>query len=104
MNIPEILNSKYLKLCKYYKGEKNNPYKPSSLEGKFWHGEMMFCTTVHDPEKWVKDAKEIRSRLSQDKLAFANQFSDEQFAMIIFTEELFLKWCPYDDTEWIFQY
>lgn len=90
--------------CKYYKGEKNNPYEPGSLEGKFWHGEMMFCTTVHDPEKWVKDAKEIRSRLSQDKLAFANQFSDEQFAMIIFTEQLFLKWCPYDDTEWIFQY
>ena len=29
MNIPEILNSKYLKLCKYYKGEKNNPYKES---------------------------------------------------------------------------
>lgn len=67
-----------------------NPYEPGSLKGKFWHGEMMFYRIVDNPLEWVERGKEIKSKLPPEKLAFANQFSDEQFAIILFTEQLFL--------------
>lgn len=77
------------------------------MEANFWHGEMMFASTVKDENFWLKNAGLVVARLNQNdqkKLANAKYYSIEQFAVILYIETLFGKGNPYDSLEWIYKY
>ena len=93
---------------KYFDGEKDCPAEiAKSVKGKFWHGESMFENTNQPIAYWVEIAKVVISDLERtNKVRFdqASKYTIEQFAVILYIEELFTKWNPYDNMEWIFEY
>ena len=93
---------------KYYRGEKDCPNDwKNTNKGKFWHGESMFENTNQPIADWVENAKFVISDLERtDKVKFdqASKYTIEQFAVILYIEELFTKWNPYDNMKWIFEY
>lgn len=93
---------------KYYKGEINCPEQFNDDErGKFWHGEKMFSRTVQSQNEWIKYAKITLGNLHESdraKYNIASKYTEEQFAIILYIEDLFTKWCPYDDMLWIYKY
>ncbi len=96
---------KAVDLCKYFNGELEMPPKwKHKVKGNFWYGEMMFCKGHLNIEKLTKDAEQLKKKLKGEKLSFANQFTSEQFALIIYIETLYGKWNPYDSLEWILDY
>lgn len=95
----------YRRYCKYYHGETMCPLSmKDTISAKFWQGEMMFIVNHQDMETWKQKAKCVKEKLTPDKLQFISQYSEEQFAIILYIEELYSKWCPYDNLEWIYQY
>ena len=94
-----------LKHCKYYQGETECPKQfQNTIAAKFWHGEMMFIVHQLDLNHWKQIAMHTKENLNEDQLQFISQYSEEQFAIILYIEELYSKWCPYDNLEWIYQY
>ena len=94
-----------LKYCRYYAGETQCPEDlKNTVNEKFWYGEMMFCEGNHNLNEWMKTAEEIYNNLPKEKKAFADKYSKETFAIIIYIETLFSKWCPYDSLDWIYEY
>lgn len=95
----------YASLCKYYHGEKACPKEwENDIKGKFWHGEMMFCTNHISIEDWKKEVQKIIKKLKGNKLRLAESMPISQFGMVLYIETLYGKWCPYDDLSWIFEY
>ena len=95
----------YLKLCKYYHGEETYPEEwENTVKAKFWHGERMFVRGRLDIKEWTNRAIDLKVKLTGEKLESANKYSDAQFGLILYINELFAKWCPYDDLDWIFEY
>lgn len=94
-----------LSLCKYYHGEKECPevYREKPM-CDFWHGEKMFVESNVNLEKWVNYGIETLKELPQDKKQIALNYSPESFAIILYIEMLYSKWCPYDTMEWIYKY
>lgn len=93
---------------KYFNGEKDCPAEiAKTIDGKFWHGEFMFENTKQPIADWIENAKSILANLERSdatKFERASKYSTEQFAVILYIEELFSKWNPYDDMEWIYEY
>ena len=101
---PALLQE-YASLCKYYHGELSCPKEwENDIKGKFWHGEMMFCTNHINMDMWAEQAQEVIVRLKGKKLKFAKSMSLHQFGLVLYIETLFSKWCPYDDLSWIYEY
>lgn len=101
-----ILDSEhYASLCKYYQGELSCPEEwENNIKGKFWYGEMMFCTNHISIDEFTQMAQRVIKELKGDKLRFAQSMPISQFGMVLYIELLFGKWCPYDDLSWIFDY
>ena len=96
---------RYTKSCKYFNGEIKVPEKwKDSFQGKCWHGEMMFMTSLSDFKPWEDMAATWLKDLTGEKKASFEKYSDQQRAIICYIETLFTKWCPYDDMNWIFEY
>ena len=76
----------------------------TTSRGKFWHGEMMFCTNHINMDVWAEQAQEVIKKLKGKKLKFAKSMPLHQIALVLYIETLFSKWCPYDDMSWIFEY
>ena len=92
-------------LCKYYQGELSCPKEwENDIKGKFWHGEMMFCTNHINMDVWAEQAQEVIKKLKGKKLKFAKSMPLHQFGLVLYIETLFSKWCPYDDLSWIYEY
>ena len=101
---PALLQE-YASLCKYYHGELSCPKEwENDIKGKFWHGEMMFCTNHINMDVWAEQAQEVIKKLKGKKLKFAKSMPLHQFGLVLYIETLFSKWCPYDDMSWIFEY
>lgn len=97
--------SQVLEHCKYYHGEEEVPSKwKDTTKGKFWYGEMRFALTCQSIKKWQDIAKECGTNLPKDKQTVRNKLSPTQIAIVTYTEELFAKWSPYDNRDWIFEY
>ena len=95
----------YASLCKYYHGELSCPKEwENDIKGKFWHGEMMFCTNHINMDVWAEQAQEVIKKLKGKKLKFAKSMPLHQFGLVLYIETLFSKWCPYDDMSWIYEY
>lgn len=94
-----------LKYCKYYAGETQcPPVWKDTINEKFWYGEMMFCSVNKDIYRWIRNVEELIKELPEEKKDLAKKYSKETFAIIIYIESLFAKWCPYDSLDWIYQY
>lgn len=94
-----------LEHCKYYHGEEEVPLKwKDTIQGKFWHGEMRFALTSQSIKKWQGIAKECATNLPKAKQDIRDKLSPTQIGIVTYTEELFAKWCPYDNRDWIFEY
>ena len=93
-----------LKLFKYYKGEEKNPYQTDSDKGWFWYGEMMFMSTGQSLEDWERGARETRAKLSGKDLQSASKLTDQQLGIVLYINTLFIKWCPMEDADFIFNY
>lgn len=64
----------------------------------------MFLRSGFELDTWVAEAKRVLETITGEKLAKAKSYSIEQFAIVLYIEELYRKWCPYDDMNWIFEY
>ena len=90
---------------RYYRGEKECPQQLIGTDGeKFWRGEMMFATTGVDINEWVKLAEEAKKELPEEKLAIANRYSIEEFAMLIYIGTQYSSHNPYADMSWTYHY
>lgn len=95
----------YATFCKYYNGELSCPKEwENDIKGKFWHGEMMFCTSRISIDEWAEQAQAVIKKLKGRKLKFAKSMPLHQFGLVLYIEALFSKWCPYDDMSWIYEY
>ena len=80
---------------KYYRGETEPPEAFKGDEcAKFWHGEMMFEHTGQSIEFWEEAAKGLLLKLKRtdaEKFKSASRYTIQQFAVILYIEELFMK-------------
>jgi hypothetical protein len=91
----------------YYNQDEVCPDKyKNTVKANFWHGEMMFYHNVMSQAvKWIENGKTILYNRKNPKLYFsAKELGPENFGIVYYIEELFLKWCPYDDVDWIAEY
>ena len=91
-------------VCKYYMGEKECPFEIGSPKGRFWHGEMMFVTNNLLMHEWKKTARSAALNMSPEIAHKFRMYSDEHQAMLIYMVNLYAKWRPYDDQEWMKEY
>ena len=91
----------------YYHKENESPseYK-GTLKEKFWYGEMMFYTQFKNKiYEWIHRAKRSLNEQKNIKLFhYAHDLGPERFAVAFYINELFAKWNPYDNLDWIFEY
>ena len=91
----------------YYHDTQNCPdeYR-GSLKEKFWYGEMMFYTQLKNKMyEWIQRAKRSLNEQKNPKLLhYAQDLGPERFAVAFYINELFAKWNPYDNLDWIFEY
>jgi len=91
-------------LFKYYKGEKENPYKNAHDKGWFWEGERMFLESEQSFDDWADEIttteKEVKGKAKQ----FFSKLSEKQKAIVLYINNLIIKWCPMEDADFIFNY
>jgi hypothetical protein len=80
-------------------------YKDTVKE-KLWNGEKMYYHEImQQAVDWIEGGKAILHRRKDAKLyAYAKKLGSENFGIVYFIEELYSKWCPGDDMDWIFEY
>lgn len=101
------LESPYKYLNNYYSEVKEN--MPKEYEGThkadFWHGEMMLHKDGDNIGQWIEAGKAALKQQNNPKLdKFAKALGQERFGVAFYINELFAKWCPYDNLDWIFEY
>ena len=50
------------------------------------------------------EAEDIRKNYRGEKLFAAMKYKPEQFAILLYIENLYAKWHPYDSLDWIYCY
>jgi hypothetical protein len=54
---------------------------------------------------WIEEGKAILHKWKDAKLyTYAKKLGPENFGIVYFIEELYSKWCPREDMDWIFEY
>lgn len=104
----------WLRLKSPYKYLRTNYSKvydemPKEYEGThkadFWHGEMMLHKNGDAIGRWIDAGMAALERQKDPKLyKFAKALGKERFGVAYFINELYAKWCPYDNLDWIFEY
>lgn len=88
----------------YYQGEEQNPFEPDSAAAKFWHGEMMY-DQLQDKDYFTQEAKKWRKDLEESNPdCTILLYNDVTLGIILYTQCLFGKFCPYGSFNWIFEY
>ena len=96
---------KNLRVCKYYRGLDEIPVQFKGRdEEKFWHGEMMFITSEASLDRWEKETSVWLQELNPTKRRWLLSYSEERRAILKYIYELYAKWRPYDDLEWLTKY
>lgn len=94
-----------MQYCKYFRGEDECPeVLKGTVQGNFWHGEMMFVRNRISMEMLKQDAENVLKQLKGEKRKKFMSYTEEQRAIFVYIELLFGKWCPYDDLNWIWEY
>ena len=88
----------------YYNGEEQKPFEPDSAAAKFWHGEMMY-DQLQDKDYFTQEAKKWRKDLEESNPdCTILLYNDVTLGIILYTQCLFGKFCPYGSFNWIFEY
>ena len=89
---------------KYFKGESENPFSPESTAGMFWHGEKMY-DQLQNKDYFTEEAKRWRDELKeQNPNCRILDYDDVTLGIILYTDCLFGKFCPYGSFNWIYDY
>lgn len=101
------LESPYKYLSQYY--SEVNTEMPKEYEGThkadFWHGEMMLHKDGDNIGQWIEAGMDTLERQNDIRLyKFAKELGKERFGVAYYINELYAKWCPYDNLDWIFEY
>lgn len=91
----------------YSDGPKSDDRKYDDIvKDKFLHGERMFYKTfMENHGSWIERGKSaVRRQRDVKKRDWAKRLGPESFGVVIFINELYAKWCPYDNLQWIFEY
>ena len=100
-----------IKQCRYYKGEKSNPYNRDIDENKFifWATERDCCEFSRtDPdylEPYIKEAQ----RMEEETPGIFNRQHSKNLSpvtkgLIIYIEYMVTKWNPWSDGSFIYDY
>lgn len=102
-----------LKEFKYYNGEEenNSPYPADDVRTRYWWGERMFAG-IDEYERlfteYMKDIKNWKRWLKENKQNQSAHLietnSERQLCVAYYIVLLYSKWCPYDDSDFIFEY
>ena len=96
-------------LCKYYKGEAENPFAPESKPGLFWFLEKICCEQCEDNalfwEGWMQEVDSYlkRNPTKNNDLTNPDKYTKEQKAIILYLDAMIDKWTP-EKRDWIFDY
>lgn len=95
-----------LKLCKYYKGEENNPFKPGTTDYLWWNGEEQLCAAVEEDNSYfdtlLDDYKKVQNDCSG---VLADKSVPLNIRAIIFYLDLWHgQHFPFDSLDVIFTY
>lgn len=97
--------SEIMSKCRYYRGESQCPSSfidtPKEL---FWYEERAFVTTGQNIEEWERRGVDVKANLTGEKLRNANRYTPQEFGIIVFIEEHYSRFDPYDDMKWIYEY
>lgn len=101
------LESPYKYLIQYY--SEVNTEMPKEYKGThkadFWHGEMMLHEDGDNIGQWIEAGMDTLERQNDIRLyKFAKELGKERFGVAYYINELYAKWCPYDNLDWIFEY
>ena len=96
---------KYFKVYYHKENESPSEYK-GTLKEKFWYGEMMFYTQFKNNmyERIHRAKRSLNEQKNTKLLHYAQDLGPERFAVAFYINELFAKWTPYDNLDWIFEY
>lgn len=105
----EMFSDFHLKYYPLFYGnpeEHGCPYPDGSDEAKFWHGEKMFYETQRNNiGHWLNIGRKCLHTIRNPKLlAKARRLGPESFAVVYYINELYEKWCPMDDNDWVLNY
>lgn len=99
----------FIKQCKYYKGEEENPFVTEDrLSAMWWDGEKSFYDKLGDNLNFFNkvggllqksiENKDVSGILVDDSVAF------EKRALIFYLDLWHSKWFPYDNLDVIYKY
>ena len=99
-----------LSLCHYYRGEVKCPFDSETerSQGLFWMFEELFVRhSLNDPTFFEGYKQEV-ARYIENHPGISNDLTNDRFpigtkAIIMYSEQMLQKWCPYD-VDLIFQY
>lgn len=93
-----------MELFRYYRGEKENPYKEDHDKGWFWEGERMFLESGQSFDDWAEEVSETKKQAKGRAAQALSELSDKQLAIVLYINNLIIKWCPMEDADFIFNY
>lgn len=94
--IDKYFEQHYTEMPKEYKG---------THKANFQHGEMMLHEDGDNIGQWIEAGMDTLERQNDIRLyKFAKELGKERFGVAYYINELYAKWCPYDNLDWIFEY
>lgn len=97
-----------IKLCRYYKGEDENPFDGGSIDALWWSGEKMLADNVSCDERFFQRMKDsLEEDLAAgdcDGVLIDSSIPIEKRVIIFYLDLWHGKWFPYDDPEIINRY
>lgn len=97
-----------IKLCRYYKGEEENPFDGGSIDALWWSGEKMLADNVSDDKSFFQRLKDSLEDAIASKECFGvlvdSSIPIDKRAIIFYLDLWHGKHFPYDDLDIINQY
>ena len=97
-----------IKLCRYYKGEEENPFDGGSIDALWWSGEKMLADNVSDDKSFFQRLKDSLEDAIASEECFGvlvdSSIPIDKRAIIFYLDLWHGKHFPYDDLDIINQY
>ena len=97
-----------IKLCRYYKGEDENPFDGGSIDALWWSGEKMLADNVSRDERFFQRMKDsLEEGLAAgdcDGVLIDSSIPIEKRVIIFYLDRWHGKHFPYDGFDVIDQY
>ena len=92
-------------IYRYWNGDEMPKEYRDTIKENFWNGERMFYRTGQSIGDWLKYGRNLLADQKSQKLyEYAKRLGPERFGVAMYINELYAKWCPMEDLDWIFDY